>query len=68
MAHRAAHSPGDETQARVRSRAADWARASCAEQGVALKVTDPVVLAQVAQLLTPPRPAKPPRRANRRTG
>ncbi len=33
------------------TRASAWVDASCAEQGVAVKITDPAVLSQVAGLL-----------------
>lgn len=53
MARRAARSPGEQQRAAAREAAAQWTAASCAAQGVAVKITDPQVIAQVAQLLPP---------------
>lgn len=49
MATRAAGSPGPDE--RLRRAAREWARASCAAQGVPVKITDRTVLDAVSRLL-----------------
>lgn len=68
MVPRAAACAGEDELARVRERAAAWVLESCAAQGVPAKVSDPLILAQVAALLPAARPARPPRRASRQSG
>lgn len=60
MAPRAARSHGEQQRATAREAAVRWTATSCAAQGLSVKITDPQVLAQVAQLLPPV-----PRRARR---
>ena len=47
---------------------AAWLRASCAEQGVPVLITDPHVLAKVAALLSPPAAGSGTTRSARRSG
>jgi hypothetical protein len=51
----------DEERA-LRERAVAWVERTCAEQGVPVKVTDPLVLAEVAEILLSGREKRSPRK------
>jgi hypothetical protein len=47
-----------EAERDLRRRARAWVERACAEQGVPVKVSDPLVLKQVAEILGEPRDAR----------
>jgi hypothetical protein len=47
----ATRSRGTDEQRDLRERAVAWVERSCAEQGVPVKMTDPLALAEIAEIL-----------------
>jgi hypothetical protein len=52
---------GGESPARrdLRERAEAWVERTCAEQGVPVKLSDPIALAEIAEILSAAREEKP---------
>jgi hypothetical protein len=57
-----------ETRAQLEAEGRAWAERTCAEQGVELKVTDPVVALEIATLLYAGRDDAEPGAARRQAG